>query len=200
MLLVLSHPCRIRKRLISLIIFATFFWNHVICALWVQRACEWCKDFCFTKSSFLIWLAGVNVSEEWCHRINEWCQSTITLNLSFSMKIHDIFYISLLRKVAIDFFIEQISSSSFSIVMKDEKNEYKINDILNSWYHYEKLQYKVAWTDHSSDRVWYFAENFQNHSKDILNDYHQKYSDKSESDLRLIASIALMTNHFYWMQ
>jgi hypothetical protein len=46
-----------------------FFWNHAICALRVQRACEWCKDFCFTKSSFLIWLADVNVSGEWCQCI-----------------------------------------------------------------------------------------------------------------------------------
>ncbi len=46
-----------------------FLWNHVICALRVQRACKWCKDFCFTKSSFLIWLTNVNVFEEWCQRI-----------------------------------------------------------------------------------------------------------------------------------
>ncbi len=128
--------------------------------------------------------------------MNEACQ----LNLSSSMKIHDIFHTSLLRKVAIDFFIEQISSSSSSIVVEDEEKEYEMNDILNSRYHYEKLQYKVVWTDHSSDRAWYFAENFQKHSKEILIDYHQKYSNKSESELRLIASIASMIDHFYWLQ
>ncbi len=67
------------------------------------------------------------------------------LNLSQSMKIHDTFHTSLLRKVAIDSFIEQIQSSSSSIVI-DEQNEkkYEIDDILNSRYHYEKLQYRIA--------------------------------------------------------
>jgi hypothetical protein len=48
--------------------------------------------------------------------------------------------------------------------------------------------------------AWYSAENFQNHSKNILIEYHQKYSNKSESELRLIVSIASMTDHFYWLQ
>jgi predicted metal-dependent hydrolase len=106
------------------------------------------------------------------------------------MKIHDTFHISLLRKAAIDFLTEQIQSSSSSIVI-DEQNEeeYEMNDILNSRYHYEKLQYKITWIDHSSNRAWYSAENFQNHSKEILKDYHQRYSAKSESKLKLIAII-----------
>ncbi len=120
-------------------------------------------------------------------------------DLSQSMKIHYIFHTSLLRKAATNSFIEQIQSSSSSIMI-NEKEEYKIDDILNSRYHYEKLQYKVVWIDHFSDKAWYSAENFQNHSKKILNDYHQRYSNKSESALRLTTSIASMTKHFYWLQ
>jgi hypothetical protein len=123
--------------------------------------------------------------------MREACQ----LNLSLSMKIHDIFHISLLRKVAIDFFIEQISSSSFSIVMNDEE-EYEVDDILESRYHYNKLQYRVAWTDHSSNKAWYSAENFQHHSKDILNDYHQRYFEKFESKVRLIVIIEAMLSQW----
>jgi predicted metal-dependent hydrolase len=115
------------------------------------------------------------------------------------MKIHDTFHISLLRKTAIDSLIEQIQSSASSIMI-DEEEKYEIDDILDSRYHYDKLQYKVVWIDHSSDRAWYFAENFQKHLKEILIDYHQRYSNKSESELRLIASIASMTDHFYWLQ
>ncbi len=70
-------------------------------------------------------------------------KKTCQLDLSQSMKIHDTFHISLLRKVAIDFLIEQIQSSPSSIVMHDEK-EYEMNDILNSRYHYDKLQYKIV--------------------------------------------------------
>jgi hypothetical protein len=58
------------------------------------------------------------------------------------MKIHDTFHISLLRSISSDSLIEQIQSSLSSIVMNDEE-EYEMNDILNSRYHYEKLQYKL---------------------------------------------------------
>jgi hypothetical protein len=43
-------------------------------------------------------------------------------------------------------------------------------------------------------------ENFQNHSKEILNDYHQRYSNKSKSKLRLLTSIASKNDYFYWLQ
>ncbi len=59
------------------------------------------------------------------------------------MKIHDTAHISLLRSASSDSLIEQIQSSSSSIVMNDEE-EYEMNDILNNRYHYEKLQYKVS--------------------------------------------------------
>jgi ribosomal protein S17E len=80
--------------------------------------------------------------------------------------------------------------------VKDEDEEYEMNDILDSRYHYEKLQYKVVWIDHFSDRVWYSAENFQNHSKKILNDYHQRYSEKFESNLKLIVIIEAMISQW----
>jgi predicted metal-dependent hydrolase len=133
------------------------------------------------------------------YKIKKIMTDVCQLNLSQSMKIYDTFHISLLRKVVIDFLIEQIQSSSSSIVI-EKKKEYEINNILNSRYHYEKLQYKVEWIDHSSNKAWYFAKIFQKHSKEILNDYHQRYLNKSKSKLRLIALITSMTNHFYWLQ
>jgi hypothetical protein len=66
------------------------------------------------------------------------------LNLSQSMKIHDTFHISLLCSAATDLLTEQIQSSSLSIIVEDEEKEYEINDILNSRYHYEKLQYRIT--------------------------------------------------------
>jgi predicted metal-dependent hydrolase len=135
------------------------------------------------------------------YKIKKIVKNACQLNLSQSMKIHDTFHISLLRKVAIDSLTEQIQSSSLWIIIDDQnEEEYEIDDILNSRYHYEKLQYKVVWTDHLSDKAWYFAENFQKHSKEILIDYHQRYSDKSKSKLRLIVLIKSMTDHFYWLQ
>jgi iron-sulfur cluster repair protein YtfE (RIC family) len=110
------------------------------------------------------------------------------------MRIHDIFHTFLLRKVATNSLIEQIQTFSSSIVMKDEE-EYEVNDILNNRYHYDKLQYKIAWIDHSSDRAWYSAENFE-HFKNILKNYHQRYSEKLDSTLRLIVIIETMLSQW----
>jgi hypothetical protein len=57
------------------------------------------------------------------------------------MKIHDTFHTFLLRLAVTNFLTEQIQSSLFLIVI-NEKKKYEINDILNSRYHYDKLQYK----------------------------------------------------------
>jgi hypothetical protein len=59
------------------------------------------------------------------------------------MKIHDTFHISLLRLAATDLLTDQIQSSSLSIVI-DEEEEYEVNDIFDSRYHYEKLQYRIV--------------------------------------------------------
>jgi hypothetical protein len=155
----------------------------------------------------LMWLFTKNIKIErsfkklnhkWIdsYKIKKVLKDACQLDLSQSMKIHDIFHIFLLRIAVNDLLIDQIQSFSSSIVIDDEKKEYKVNDILNSKYHYEKLQYRVAWIDHSSDRAWYSAENFQNHSKEILNDYHRRYSEKLESKLRLIVIIEAMLSQW----
>jgi ribosomal protein S17E len=113
------------------------------------------------------------------------------------MKIHDIFHTFLLRKVAIDSFIKQIQSSSSSIMINEQnEKKYEIDDILNNRYHYEKLQYKVVWTNHSSNKAWYLKQNFQEHLKEILNDYHRRYSNKFDSNLRLIATIEALLSQW----
>jgi hypothetical protein len=125
----------------------------------------------------MIWLFIKNIKIERSFRKlnHKWIESykmkklskdACQLNLSLSMKIHDTFHIFFLRFAAIDFLIDQIQSSSSSIVI-DEKEEYEVNDILDSRYHYEKLQYKIVWIDHFSDRAWYSTKNFEN-SKNIL--------------------------------
>jgi hypothetical protein len=129
------------------------------------------------------------------YKIKRLSRNACQLNLSSSMKIHDTFHISLFRLATTDFLIDQIQSSSSSIVMNDEE-EYEIDDILDSRYHYKKLQYRITWIDHSSDRAWYSTENFQNHSKKILNDYHRRYLSKFESNLRLIVIIETMLSQW----
>jgi ribosomal protein S17E len=77
----------------------------------------------------------------------------------------------------------------------NEEKKYEINDIVDNRYHYEKLQYRIVWIDHFSNRAWYLTENFE-HSKNILKNYHQRYSEKFESDLRSIAIIETMLSQW----
>jgi hypothetical protein len=142
------------------------------------------------KLEDVIWLFTKNIKIERSFRklnhkwidsfnIKKMLKNVCQLNLSQSMKIHNIFHISLLRKAATKSLIHQIQSLSSSIVInEDEKKKYEINDILDNQYHYEKLQYRIVWTDHSSNRTWYSTKNFQNHSKEILNDCHRRYLTK----------------------
>jgi hypothetical protein len=66
------------------------------------------------------------------------------LNLSDSMKIHNIFHIFLLRKASNDSLFDQILKSSSSIII-NEKEEYELNDVLNfkKTERNKKLQYKI---------------------------------------------------------
>jgi hypothetical protein len=59
------------------------------------------------------------------------------------MKIHNNFHTSLIQKIVIDSFTRQIQSSSLSVIV-EEKKEYEVNDVLNSLYYYDKLQYKIV--------------------------------------------------------
>jgi hypothetical protein len=151
----------------------------------------------------IIWLSIKNIKTERSFRklnhkwidsfkIKKILKNACQLNLSQSMKIHDNFHTFLLRIAATNSLTDQIQSSSSLIVMKDEEEKYEVNDILNSKYHYDKLQYKIIWIDHFSNKAWYSAKNFQDHSKEIFNNYHQRYFMKFESNIQFIIIIKAM--------
>ncbi len=103
------------------------------------------------------------------------------LKLSSTMKIHSEFISNLLRLNSKDLLEEQWNESSDSIVIDDE-DEWKVKNILN-FRHYERdkqLQYRVNWKDYDVDLHWYNVDEneFEDCSK-IINDFHQKYSNKS---------------------
>jgi hypothetical protein len=50
------------------------------------------------------------------------------------------------------------------------------------------LQYKIRWVEHSFNRKWYSTENFD-HAKKIVTDYHNRYSNKLESQSIIVALI-----------
>ncbi len=103
------------------------------------------------------------------------------LKLSLTMKIHSEFILNLLQLNLKDFLEEQWNESSDFIVIND-KDEWKVKNILN-FRHYERdkrLQYHVNWKDYDVDLHWYNVN--ENEFKDcskIINDFHQKYLNKS---------------------
>jgi hypothetical protein len=140
-------------------------------------------------------------------KIVEKRDNSYKLDLSNEMNIHSIFHISLLRKNSQDFLSNQIIFSSSSIIIDDEK-EYDVKNIIDSRLiervSNKRLQYKIRWVEHSSDRKWYSIENFD-HAKKIVVDYHQRYFDKSKSNSLSIQSLTIslmshLNNSRSWAQ
>jgi hypothetical protein len=131
--------------------------------------------------------------------------SSYKLELFDEMNIHSVFHISLLKKDFENSLSRQIISSS-SLVVIDDEEKFDVKNIIDSRLTKksinQKLQYKIRWVEHSSDRKWYSIENFEN-AKEIVADYHQKYFDKSNSHSFAIQFlfISLMTHlikSFIW--
>ena len=91
------------------------------------------------------------------------------------MRIHDVFHCWLLRKDFCDSFENQINEL-FDLVIINENFVWKMNNILKFRYRYNRLQYRVNWSDWSHDRTWYYANNekFDN-VRDVVNDYHREH-------------------------
>ncbi len=101
------------------------------------------------------------------------------LKLSSTMKIHSEFVLNLLRLNSKDSLKEQRNESSDSIVIDDE-DEWEVKNILNFRHYRRRLQYRVNWKDYDVDLHWYNVD--ENEFKDclkIVNDFHQKYLNKS---------------------
>ena len=68
-----------------------------------------------------------------------------------------------------------------SIIVDDEK-AWNVDDILNSWHHYDRLQYKIKWHELNRDNEWYYADkNEFKHSQKVVDEFHKHYSKKSKS-------------------
>ena len=91
------------------------------------------------------------------------------------MRIHDVFHCWLLRKNFCDSLENQINEF-FDFVIVNENFEWKMNNILKFRYRYNRLQYRVNWSNWSYDWTWYYANNekFDN-VRDVVNDYHREH-------------------------
>ncbi len=108
----------------------------------------------------------------------DFIDSSYKLKLPEFMHVHDVFHSDLLRSVVDDSLPGQKNESSKSIVIKDE-DEWKIDDILNSWRYRRRLQYRVKWKSYDNDLNWYNADDdeFMNAQK-MIDNFHIKYSRK----------------------
>jgi hypothetical protein len=140
-------------------------------------------------------------------KILEKRESSYKLDLSDEINIHLMFHISLLRKNLDDFLSRQIMLSSSSMMIDDEQ-KFDVEDILDSRLieraFNKRLQYKIRWVEHLSNRKWYSIENFD-HAKKLVADYHERYLDKSNSHFFIIQSLFIsflthLTNRSSWAQ
>ncbi len=112
-------------------------------------------------------------------QIIESVDSFYKLKLSETMHIHNVFHSELLHSVVDDSLSDQKNKSSKSIMIND-KDEWKIDDILNSWCYKRRLQYRVKWKSYDNDLNWYNADDdeFMN-AQEMIDDFHIKYSRKA---------------------
>ena len=107
------------------------------------------------------------------------------LKLFDDMHIHSVFHFWLLRKDFKNSLNEQQNDFS-KFVIADEAFEWELNDIVQSRYHYHRLQYRCKWSNWDfHDRIWYYVDDdeFQN-AQDIVNVFHEANSETAEFVLR----------------
>jgi len=80
----------------------------------------------------------------------DFVDSSYKLELSESMRVHDVFHSDLLRSAVDDLLPGQKNEFSDSIVVND-KDEWEIDDILNSRRYRRRLHYRVKWNDYDND-------------------------------------------------
>jgi len=95
------------------------------------------------------------------------------LDLPSSMKVHNVFHSSLLRKDPDNPLPGQIQEPPGPI-NTPEGEEWELDDILNSRWHHGRLQYRCKWTNEKQrDMQWYYADGDEfKGANDIVKDYH----------------------------
>ena len=111
--------------------------------------------------------------------------SSYKLDLPSTMKVHDAFHPSLLRKDAQDPLPGQIQEPPGPIVV-DEEEEWELDDILDCRYYGKgkRLQYQVKWKGYDKrDLHWYNADGdeFKNASE-LVEDFNKRYSRRARSN------------------
>ncbi len=112
-------------------------------------------------------------------QITESVDSFYKLKLSETMHIHDVFHSELLHSV-IDNSLSDQKNESLKLIVINDEDEWKINDILNFQCYKRRLQYQVKWKSYNNNLNWYNIDDdeFMN-AQEIIDDFHIKYSRKA---------------------
>lgn len=106
------------------------------------------------------------------------------LELPTSMRIHNVFHPSLLRKAATDPLPGQRIQPPGPVIVNEEE-EWELDDILDARQsgRNRRLQFRVRWKDEEGpDRHWYNADgNEFEHAADIVADFYRRYPEKPGS-------------------
>ncbi len=103
------------------------------------------------------------------------------LQLSRSMKhIHSVFSSKCLRPSSNNFLSRQHSEFSRSLIIEENEEHWKVDDILNFRRYRERLQYKIKWIEIDCNDEWYYVDKEKfNDLKKVLNEFHKLYLNKS---------------------
>ncbi len=102
------------------------------------------------------------------------------LQLSRSMKhIHSVFSLKYLRSSSNDSLLKQHSEFSRLMIIEENEEHWKVDDILNFRQYRERLQYKIKWIKINRDDEWYYVDKEEfNDLKKVLNEFHKLYLNK----------------------
>lgn len=97
------------------------------------------------------------------------------LNFLISMKIYNVFHVSLLKSYNGQ--DEDNASLPLSIVIDDEE-KYEVKKILDSKLHYRKLQYLIKWIGYPYFKNTWLAKNNLEGFIDFIEIFHKAYPTK----------------------
>jgi hypothetical protein len=95
------------------------------------------------------------------------------LKLNPTMKIHDVFHVSLLEEFKEDTFGRKPQKLP-PIIAEDGEEEYEVQEIMDSRIYKKRLQYLLRWKGYGpEDDEWVYAEDIN--GPEIINDFHKKH-------------------------
>lgn len=135
-----------------------------------------------------VWLSHENIetdrpSRKLSHRqlgpykiLDKFSSHAYKLKLPKSMRMHDVFHVSLLRATRPDDF-DRRPVPPEPVVTPDQEEEYEVDIILNSRRHRGRLQYLVRWKGYGpEDDTWEPLTNLKK-SRAVINDFHRAHPD-----------------------